>query len=120
MDRREAGVGAGVIVHHPCAGHAGAGLVRGTIESVNLSELLGRWRDPSFFALAAIALLLDAPIALDPFRLGLLAKYLCYAIVAVGIGLAWGKGGMLTLGQGVFFGLGGYSMGMYLKLHEAG
>src|SRR5262245_34471506 len=85
-----------------------------------MSELLRRWRDPAFFALAAIALLLVAPIALDPFRLGLLAKYLCYAIVAVGIGLAWGKGGMLTLGQGVFFGLGGYSMGMYLKLHEAG
>ena len=42
------------------------------------------------------------------FRLDLLAKYLCFAMVAVGIGLAWGRGGMLTLGQGVFFGLGGY------------
>jgi urea transport system permease protein len=54
------------------------------------------------------------------FRLGLLAKYLCFAIVAVGIDLAWGYGGMLVLGQGVFFGLGAYCMGMYLKLHEAG
>ena len=47
------------------------------------------------------------------------AKYLCYAIVAVGIGLAWGRGGMLVLGQGVFFGLGGYAMAMHLKLADA-
>jgi len=73
----------------------------------------------SYAAVAALALVV-APLALDEFRLGLLAKYLCFAIVAVGIGLAWGQGGMLTLGQGVFFGLGGYAMGMYLKLHEAG
>jgi urea transport system permease protein len=85
-----------------------------------LHQKMLRWRGPAIFGLAALGLLLVAPLALDPFRLGLLAKYLCYAIVAVGIGLAWGKGGMLTLGQGVFFGLGGYSMGMYLKLHEAG
>jgi urea transport system permease protein len=41
-------------------------------------------------------------------------------MVAVGIGLAWGRGGMLTLGQGVFFGLGGYIMAMHLKLAAAG
>ena len=41
-------------------------------------------------------------------------------MVAVGIGLAWGKGGMLVLGQGVFFGLGGYIMAMHLKLTDAG
>ncbi|MEV4068929.1 urea ABC transporter permease subunit UrtC [Nonomuraea fuscirosea] len=72
------------------------------------------------FATVAVIALVAAPLLLEPFRLGLLAKYLCYAIVALGIGLAWGKGGMLTLGQGVFFGLGGYSMAMYLKLTEAG
>ena len=72
-------------------------------------------------ALAVIAvLLLAAPLVFSPFRLDLLAKYLCYAIVALGIALAWGRGGMLTLGQGVFFGLGGYAMGMHLKLVEAG
>jgi urea transport system permease protein len=75
---------------------------------------------PAAFAAVAVVLLVVAPLTLSPFRLGLLAKYLCLAIVAVGIGLAWGRGGMLTLGQGVFFGLGGYAMGMYLKLHEAG
>ncbi|QYC39783.1 leucine/isoleucine/valine transporter permease subunit [Nonomuraea coxensis DSM 45129] len=72
------------------------------------------------FAVVAAVALVAAPLLLEPFRLGLLAKYLCYAIVALGIGLAWGKGGMLTLGQGVFFGLGGYAMAMYLKLTEAG
>ena len=57
---------------------------------------------------------------LSGFRLGLLGKYLCFAMVAVGIGLAWGRGGMLTLGQGVFFGLGAYAMAMHLKLADAG
>lgn len=52
------------------------------------------------FALAAIVLFAVAPAVLSDFRLSLLAKFLCFAIVAVGIGLAWGRGGMLTLGQG--------------------
>jgi len=77
-------------------------------------------RFPLVAAMAVVVLLAMAPLTLSPFRLGLLAKYLCLAIVAVGIGLAWGHGGMLTLGQGVFFGLGGYAMGMHLKLQEAG
>jgi len=72
------------------------------------------------FALMAVALLLVAPALLSDFRLSLLAKFLCFAIIAIGIGLAWGQGGMLVLGQGLFFGLGGYCMGMYMKLSEAG
>jgi urea transport system permease protein len=72
------------------------------------------------FALAAGALLLLAPAVLSDFRLSLLAKFLCFAIIALGIGLAWGQGGMLVLGQGLFFGLGGYCMGMHMKLAEAG
>ncbi|MEU8235866.1 urea ABC transporter permease subunit UrtC [Actinoplanes sp. NPDC048967] len=71
------------------------------------------------FAVVTV-LLFAAPLVFSPFRLDLLAKYLCYAVVALGIALAWGRGGMLTLGQGVFFGLGGYAMGMHLKLVEAG
>ncbi len=38
----------------------------------------------------------------------------------MGIGLAWGRGGMLVMGQGVFFGLGGYAMAMHMKLEAAG
>jgi urea transport system permease protein len=78
------------------------------------------WRWWIGFAVAVTALLVVAPLVLSVFRLGLLSKYLCFAIVALGIDVAWGYGGMLTLGQGLFFGLGGYAMGMYLKLHEAG
>ena len=78
------------------------------------------WKRWPGFGAAALVLLVLAPLLLSPFRLDLLAKYLCLAIVALGIDVAWGYGGMLTLGQGVFFGLGGYAMGMYLKLHQVG
>ncbi|MGW6379039.1 urea ABC transporter permease subunit UrtC [Rhodococcus sp. NPDC055112] len=71
------------------------------------------------FALAALVLFGLAPAVLSDFRLNLLGKFLCFAIVAVGIGLAWGRGGMLTLGQGVFFGLGAYMMAMHLKIADA-
>lgn len=71
------------------------------------------------FALVAFLLIVVAPSMLGDFRLGLLAKYLVFAIVAVGIALAWGRGGMLVLGQGLFFGLGGYAMAMHLQLAEA-
>lgn len=64
--------------------------------------------------------LLAAPLALSNFRLYLLGQFLTYAIVAIGLDLVWGYGGMLNLGQGVFFGLGAYAMAMYLKLENAG
>ena len=79
-----------------------------------------RWAVLGGFAIAAVVLFVIAPAVLSPFRLDLLGKYLCYAMVAVGIGLAWGRGGMLTLGQGVFFGIGAYLMAMHLKLADAG
>ncbi|MCK0117921.1 urea ABC transporter permease subunit UrtC [Isoptericola sp. S6320L] len=80
----------------------------------------GRSRALAGFALAAVVLFAVAPLLLSPFRLSLLAKFLCLAMVAVGIGLAWGRGGLLTLGQGVYFGLGAYLMAMHLKLADAG
>jgi len=64
-------------------------------------------------------LLFVFPNALDPFRLNLLAKYLCFAIVAIGLDLAWGYAGLLSLGQSVFFGLGAYAFGMFLKMESA-
>ncbi|MEY8578238.1 urea ABC transporter permease subunit UrtC [Corynebacteriaceae bacterium 6-324] len=69
-------------------------------------------------ALAA-ALMLLAPAVLTSFQLGQMGRFICYAIVAVGIGLAWGRGGMLTMGQGAFFGLGAYMMAMNMKLGDA-
>ena len=71
--------------------------------------------------LAILALLLFAvfPLWLDLFRLGLLGKYVTYAFVAVSLVLLWGNGGILSLGQGMFFGLGGYCMAMFLKLEAS-
>lgn len=68
----------------------------------------------------AVFLLVLAPAVFSEFRLNNLGKYCCYAIAAVGIGIAWGRGGMLVLGQGLFFGIGAYVMGMHLKLEAAG
>ena len=72
-------------------------------------------------ALAAVAalLLIVFPALLDGFRLNLVGKYLTYAFVAVGLVMCWGYGGILSLGQGLFFGLGGYGMAMYLKLEAS-
>ena len=44
----------------------------------------------------------------------LLGKYLCYALLALALDLVWGYCGILSLGHGAFFALGGYAMGMYL------
>src|SRR6201988_4104143 len=46
--------------------------------------------------------------------IGLVGKYLCYAMLALAVDLIWGFAGILTLGQAAFFALGGYAMGMYL------
>ncbi len=68
-----------------------------------------------WFALVMLLLAL-APFFLSDFRLNLFGKFLTFAIVALGIDLIWGYAGILSLGHGVFFGLGGYCMGAYLKL----
>jgi urea transport system permease protein len=72
----------------------------------------------SLFFLCGL-LLLVFPLVLALFRLNLVGKYLTYAFVAVGLVLCWGHGGILSLGQGVFFGLGGYLMAMFLKLEAS-
>ena len=55
----------------------------------------------------------------DIFRLNNVGKYLSLAFVAVGLVLCWGYGGILSLGQGIFWGLGGYCMAAFLKLEAA-
>jgi urea transport system permease protein len=66
---------------------------------------------------AALLLIgLSLPFLVGSFRLELFAKYLCLAFPAVGIVLLWGQTGILSLGQGLFFGIGGYFMAMFLKL----
>ena len=51
---------------------------------------------------------------MSTFTVTLLGKYLCYALLALAVDLVWGYCGILTLGHGAFFALGGYAMGMYL------
>ncbi|AMB46548.1 MULTISPECIES: urea ABC transporter permease subunit UrtC [Methylobacteriaceae] len=70
-------------------------------------------------ALLAGVILVVLPLVLDGFRLNLVGKYLTYAFVALGLVICWGYAGILSLGQGVFFGLGGYCMAMYLKLEAS-
>jgi urea transport system permease protein len=71
------------------------------------------------FLLTAVLIFAVFPAAMSPFRLSLVGKYLTYAFVALGLVLCWGYGGILSLGQGVFFGLGGYCMAMFLKLEAS-
>jgi len=85
-----------------------------------VSEKLIAGRQGAINLLVLCALLVVVfPLALDPFRLNMIGKYLSYAFVAVGLVLCWDYGGILSLGQGVFFGLGGYCMAMFLKLEAS-
>jgi urea transport system permease protein len=79
-------------------------------------------------ALAVVALVLvvvlpalnalppSSPFHVSNFTLNLFGKFLTYAILALGLDLLWGYAGVLSLGHGVFFGLGAYAMGMHLML----
>ncbi|MFZ5756340.1 MAG: urea ABC transporter permease subunit UrtC [Pseudomonadota bacterium] len=56
----------------------------------------------------------DNPLHVSAYTLTLSGKILCYMIVALALNLVWGYAGLLSLGHGLFFALGGYAMGMYL------
>jgi urea transport system permease protein len=64
--------------------------------------------------LANLALPAEHPLHVSDFLVTLVGKILCYAIVALAMDLIWGYAGILSLGHGLFFALGGYAMGMYL------
>jgi len=82
-------------------------------------RLLGGRQGMMGLAILCAILFVVLPLTFDLFRLNLIGKYLSYAFVAVGLVLCWGYGGILSLGQGVFFGLGGYCMAMFLKLEAS-
>src|SRR5215469_8984965 len=98
-----------------------SGKISGKMPATTLSAALARVRmlDLVGFALLAALILIVLPATLDIFRLNLIGKYLTYAFVAVGLVLCWGHTGILSLGQGVFFGLGGYCMAAFLKLEAS-
>src|SRR5579885_1798434 len=77
------------------------------------------------FSLAGAALLVlvpllnrgvapDSAFAVPDYAIPLLGKYLCYAMLALSLDLVWGYAGILSLGHGAFFALGGYAIGMYM------
>ena len=66
--------------------------------------------------LALLAALLAAPLYLSAYHLSLLGRFLAMAILSLGLCLVWGWSGVLSLGQGVFWGLGAYVLAMHLKL----
>lgn len=83
------------------------------------NRLMGGRSGAIGLVILAAVIFLVLPLALDLFRLNLVGKYLTYAFVAVSLVLLWGYGGVLSLGQGIFFGLGGYCMAMFLKLEAS-
>ena len=85
-------------------------LTRGAFSSVMVALLV-------VCALAPVLNLLvpaDSVFHLSDYMVGLLGKIMCYAICALAMDLIWGYTGILSLGHGLFFALGGYVMGMYL------
>jgi urea transport system permease protein len=88
-----------------------------------LTRALDRGTTIFLALLAAIAILVpllnllvpdSSPFHLSSYFVALFGKYICYAILALSIDLIWGYCGILSLGHGAFFALGGYAMGMYL------
>lgn len=90
---------------------------------MSLIERMGKGGQVFLAGLLALAVIVPAlnllvppssPYHVPTYVLALLGKYLCLAILAVALDLAWGYCGILSLGHGAFFALGGYAMGMYL------
>ena len=82
-------------------------------------KILGGKSGLTGLLILCVLILIIFPLTMNIFRLNLVGKYLSYSFVAVGLVLCWGYGGILSLGQGVFFGLGGYCMAMFLKLEAS-
>jgi len=91
--------------------------------SAALTRTLDRGALPFLCILAALAIAVPAlnlllppssPLHVPTYLVALFGKYICYALLALAIDLIWGYCGILSLGHGAFFALGGYAMGMYL------
>ncbi|MDX2216904.1 MAG: urea ABC transporter permease subunit UrtC [Oculatellaceae cyanobacterium bins.114] len=74
------------------------------------------WVESGVVLAIALALIFIVPAVLSDFRLELVWRFLALAIAALGIDLIWGYTGLLSLGHGVFFALGGYALAMHMKL----
>ena len=97
--------------------------------TVTAAQKAGPKLTTGIVAVALVALLIlpllhllpeSSALHLSAYGLTLTGKILCYAIVALALDLVWGYAGLLSLGHGLFFALGGYAMGMYLMREAAG
>jgi urea transport system permease protein len=76
------------------------------------------WVEVGIVAAIALAAIVILPFALSAFRLKMFGRFLALAIAALGVDLIWGYTGMLSLGHGIFFALGGYAIAMHLNLQS--
>lgn len=74
----------------------------------------------TILAIVIFIILAVLPLFVSQFRVNLFGKYMCFALVALGIDMIWGYTGILSLGHGVYFGIGAYCMAMHLKLEASG
>jgi urea transport system permease protein len=82
-----------------------------TTTAVTMVALLG---GAVLLAVLNVATPASSALHVSDFTISLAGKYLCYAMLALGLDLVWGYAGILSLGHAAFFALGGYAMGMYL------
>lgn len=74
----------------------------------------------NILAVVIFVFLAVVPLFMSPFRVNMFGKYMCFALVALGLDMIWGYTGILSLGHGVYFGIGAYCMAMHLKLEASG
>lgn len=86
--------------------------------TVNLAKRRSLLLEMAIVAAIALFLIFALPWMISAFRLNLMGRFLSLAIVALGIDLIWGFTGLLSLGHGIFFTLGGYALAMHLKLPQ--
>ena len=91
-----------------------------TRQNVGLRKRKSLWMEVAIVGAIALVLMLVIPAILaatgQGVRINQLGRFLALAIVALGVDLIWGYTGLLSLGHGVFFALGGYALAMYLQL----
>ncbi|MBO9483989.1 urea ABC transporter permease subunit UrtC [Salinisphaera sp. G21_0] len=96
------------------------GFQQGFLTRLLLEDRAGKLLLSSVMAITVVVVLLNtlmpegSPLHVSNYTVTLLGKYLCYGLLALALDLVWGYCGILSLGHGAFFALGGYAMGMYL------
>jgi urea transport system permease protein len=86
--------------------------------TIDLAKRRSLLLEMAIVAAIALFLIFALPWMISAFRLNLMGRFLALAIVALGIDLIWGFTGLLSLGHGIFFTLGGYALAMHLKLPQ--